>query len=843
MKRNLRSKILWCAGLVVLGILTGCSKSSDSKEPEAKAGPGKTQGAVDLRAKSDNAVGTHVSTPSPSPSPVADGTPTSPSEPEKTELVLGDTGASTTAVRQVYGEGRSNPTPAPTLVPEAGAGAAKADVPPAAQANNLGEARSPYLRLSSKSAINWQQWGPEAFALAKSLDRPVLVDIGARWCHWCLVMDDTTYKDSEVIDLLNNNFVAIKVDTDERPDLNNRFQTAYQLINRKPGAWPLTMFTLPDGRAFEGLTFVPPETRDKQVGMREVLKQVKDVYTNKRSDVERQAQLVEQGVNRSPLVASQKADAREETVKAIYSSISKAYDGGNGGFGPTGGPRFPEVPALLFLLQYYSDYGEKGALDMVVKSLRAYYVGGMRDHVMGGFFRYTVDAKMTQPHFEKKLHTQAELLSAYSLAYAASNNSLMKEAARDILKFTRETLENPDGGFYASQSADAGSGDDGSYFTFTMEEIEKIVGSGNASQVFARYLNIKPGSADRSVAYATASLRDTADALKIDPTAAQKALDEASTKLHEERSNRDVIPYVDKTVYASWNALMINAYLEAYKYVGDSEARDFALKSADFILANMVSEKEGVAHAFSKGQASVYGLLEDQALLANALVNCFQVSGKKEYLETAMSLMDFVESRFLDSQTGLYYDRAAGDDIGLARTKQIGVFCNPIPSPNAVAAMTWYNFYQATSKDVYLERAKRMVSAVLGQKNFEGPTVGTFARVAELLVNGAPKALIIGKEGDGEVDKLRETALPVFRMGKLVEVMTPEEAKDTEYKPSDDGSPLVYVCTAQTCAAPTRDPAKVVDLLKTFGRPQSTAASTAPSADATPASAAPRKFF
>lgn len=630
-------------------------------------------------------------------------------------------------------------TPTAEVIPTTGAetAAAAPTAAPAADtgegANKLADSSSPYLRSAAKSPIHWLPWGEEAFARAKELDRPVLIDSGAIWCHWCHVMDHGTYADPEVVRTLNENFVAVKIDRDERPDVDERYQTAHYLINQKGGGWPLTVFALPDGRAFESLTYVPAETQGSQVGMRDILKQVLAVYKDRRPDVEKQAEQIQAGMAEAAKRLAAKGTANKALFDKIAKDVKASFDKENGGFGTAAGPKFPQGNVLLFLLQYYADTEDKAALDIVAKTLTAYFKGGLRDQVLGGYFRYTTDGKLSRPHYEKMLYVQAELLSSFSIAHAATEKKMFKEAAQDILQFCRDTLENPDGGFYASQDADIGPGDDGSYYTWTAEEIRKIAGEGVETDIFMHYMNVageqNTDEKGRSTLRSDKPLQASADEFKVTYAAAQTALNNVRKKLRTTRYEQEKIPYVDKSILASWNALTIRAYLDAYRYCGDEQARDFALKSINFIVEKMLSPEQGVAHVLGRGKASQYGLLEDQVLVASALVSCYEVAQQKEYLETAESLMNYVEKTFLDETTGLYVDRRATEgQIGLLAVDRFAVFDNPTPAPNPMAAITWYKLFEIAKKPEYKERYTRMVNAVAGQQEVDGLAAATYGR-------------------------------------------------------------------------------------------------------------------
>lgn len=692
------------------------------------------------------------------------------------------------------------------------------------ETNRLGNETSPYLRGAAKSPVNWRPWNSEAFARAQSLNRPILISIGACWCGACRLMDDSTYQDKETVAFINDNFVAIKTDADERPDISGRYKLLFSMVNNRQSALPLTVFALPDGRAFDVLGYVPARTNDGQKSMTDILQQVLVITRDRRADAEKQAEayagkLAQAAASHTP------GEISGEVLKKVEAAIGRQFDAQNTGFGPADGPKDPGGAALLFLLHYYSDYNDPAALDMVTKTLNTYVRCGLRDHVLGGYFRMSANGKFTRPSYEKMLHVQAQLLSAYSLAHAATGKALYKETALEILKFMRDTFEAPDGGFYASQAANADPDDQCAYFTHTPAEIEKIAGKGNDTAVFMRYLNIgtdgNKDTAVRSAAYSDKPLQAAADALKISRDDAQKSLDSARKKLYDERMARETVPYVDKSLYTSWNAMMACAYFDAYKYLGLADPRDFAIKTTDLMLNKMVSETDGVAHVYAKGRASVYGLLADQTLLAAALIQCFEVTGKKEYFDTAESLMNFVEAKYLDKASGLYFDRdpATTSSDGLLMVTGFDWPENAGPSGNAVAAMVWYQLYMAANKEEYKTRAERIVKAIAGTSETRSANQAVFGQAMALVVNGAPKAMIIAEDNDPMKNQMRNAALPVFRMGKLVETLSPLEAKGTMYPPAKDGMAIAYICTAENCAPPVRKAADIANVLKTFGKP------------------------
>lgn len=690
-------------------------------------------------------------------------------------------------------------------------------------APSMEQAASPYVRAAASAAVDWKPWSAAAFDEAVRLDRPVIVDIGANWCHWCNIMDARTYSDPAVAAYINENFIAVKVDADERPDLNDRYQTAHYLINRKGSGWPLTVFALPDGRPFESLGYIPLQSEGERLGMMDILRQVNSVFKDRRDEAVKQADLVEEKVASLIVDPATKKEPTAADVRALRDSIVKEHDKTNGGFGSTNEPKFTNGGAMLFLLQYFSDTGDRPTLEVVSQSLTSYVRSGLRDHIMGGYFRYTSDGQLRKPRYEKKLYVQAEMLNVYSYAYKATGRNLLKEAGTEVVRFVRSTLERPEGGFYASQDADLDPDDNGAYFTWTRDEVRVVLGDGKPSDIIIRYLSIgadnNKDALGRSVPHPTAMLANVGSALSLDYAAAERLLEEGKRKMAAARMGGSRVPRVNQTVIASWNGTMISAYLNAYRYLEDEEARTFALKSAQFILSNMISPENGVAHIYANGRPSLYGVLDSQVHVARALVDCFQVTGQKEYLETAESLMNFVEASFLDARTGLYRDRLERpDDTGLLRVTRSHIYDNPTPAPNAVAAEVWFDLFQATTKEEYLETAQRLVAAVNGQEGMEGTRAGTYGKAMAVVVNQPPKALVIGERSEESARELHEAALSTFRMGKLVEWLTPDEAAETDYKASEDGKGIAYVCNAQNCAPPTKNSEQLVSLIQSWGR-------------------------
>jgi len=792
-------------GSIALAVfLAGCSEQGDPKsrkvegEAQAMATP-KTSDAANADNEGVGAKGQAEETTESVPGELmltpstgdGDSTTPQPGETPAAERIAPtgpDAGTTTTAGAAL--------APAGPVVADAAPAEAEAPV-------DLAQSSSPYLRAAAKSPVRWSAYSASALKLAAEQKRPVLMDIGTQSNQLSRKMAEETYADAAVAEILNEKFVCLKVDGWQQPDLQTRYANAHRIIHNSEAAFPLTVFALPDGRPFEVVSYLPAKGEGSEAGMAEVLKQVLQLYSEQPEEIGKQADLVVKNLEKlssGDPAGSFDAAALKQLSEAMAKAESLPHDSSGA--------------AAMYLLHYGSDTGSKAPVESASNLLLEKFRSKLRDHVLGGYF---LEVEGT-PRYEKVLPVQAQLLSANALAFAGTKKALHKEAAQEILRFCRDTLESPNGGFYAGQDSDSAVAENGAYFTWTRDEILKLGGDGAEARVFAQYLN---AGNDRSALHVTQRLQTAADANGLSYNDANKGLNTIRMKLRDARMQQENVPFVNKAMVTGWTAEMICAYLDAYRYLGDTQARDFALQSADYLINNAVSEKEGVARILYKDAPSQFGHLEDNVKMAAALLQCFQVSAQREYLESAESLLGYVEAKFLDSTSGLYRDSLAGVSGGQMPMLALNYY--PIADEgtlgsNAVAAQCWYELYQALAKDEYQERAKRIVDAAGALTGLDISRSGTLGRAASLVVNGAPKVLIIGAAGEAGTQKMHEAALPVFRMGKLVEVLTPEEAAGLPYPAAKDGSAIAYVCTSKNCAPPVKDAAKLADVIRTFGR-------------------------
>src|SRR5713226_4457881 len=432
--------------------------------------------------------------------------------------------------------------------------------------NSLAKAASPYLRSAMHQPIHWYEWGEEAFAAAQRENKPMLLDIGAVWCHWCHVMDRESYDDAEVAQIVNENFIPVKVDRDERPDIDSRYQVAVSSISGQ-GGWPLTAFLTPDGKPFYGGTYFPPDDHWGRPGFKRVLLSIANAYREKNGDVVEQAKMLEGAISQAESFTGRSGQLSPQIVDAIIKSALGMFDSTNGGFGQA--PKFPHPAALDLLIERYAQTGDEQLRNVFVTTLERMANGGVYDQLAGGFHRYSVDERWIVPHFEKMCYDNSELLKNYVHAYQVTGSEFFASVARDIVRWMDEWLSDRErGGFYASQDSDYSMDDDGDYFTWTLDEARAALTEDEAA-VAVLYNDIQEvgdmhHNPAKNVLYIRSSLEEIARRLNIQEERAGALLAAAQKQMYAARLLRPT-PYVDKTVYAGWNAMCVSAYLEAAK--------------------------------------------------------------------------------------------------------------------------------------------------------------------------------------------------------------------------------------------------------------------------------------
>ena len=699
--------------------------------------------------------------------------------------------------------------------------------------NRLKDSASPYLRSAAHQPIDWHEWGDAAFERAKSEDKPILLDIGAVWCHWCHVIDRESYENAEIAKIINEHFVAVKVDRDERPDVDSRYQSAVSAISGQ-GGWPLTGFLLSDGKPFFGGTYFPPEDQMGRPGFRRVLLAVADSYRNKRAELERAANSLADAVSQAEVFTGARADFDLGVVDAQIKSITQLFDIKNGGFGRA--PKFPHSSAIDLILERYQQTKEKHLLAMAETTLEKMARGGVYDQLAGGFHRYSVDERWLVPHFEKMSHDNSELLRNYvhasqvsSLAHPEdpSGQSLFIAVAENIVSWVNKVLSDQEaGGFYASQDADFSLDDDGDYFTWTVDEVRAVL-TPEESRVVELYYDVEPHgemhhNPAKNVLWVARDFEEIAKTLGRDTKAVVRTWFSAFEKMREARSTRPT-PFIDKTMYVSWNAMFVSSYLEAARVIDRSDAeacRSFALKTLDRMLKEVWTETRGFGHRIS-GPA-LEGSLEDQAFSVIALLDAYETTLDPRYFTAAQKTMDLAIARYGDTEGGGFFDRPSdAAPMGGLDVRRKPFQDSPTPGANSVAAIALIRMHAFTGDDRYHAFAQKTLEAFAGIAPQYGLFAATYGLAATLFANHPLQVVITGDSNDPAAQALEAAAHRVFRFGKPVLRVTPETPqlhlagalKETlPHLPA--GKPLAVVCSGETCLPPTSDPAQLIALLE-----------------------------
>lgn len=685
--------------------------------------------------------------------------------------------------------------------------------------NSLAHASSAYLRSAMHQPIRWHEWGEEAFAAAQRENKPMLLDIGAVWCHWCHVMDRESYDNPEVAQIINDKFIAVKVDRDERPDIDSRYQAAVSAMSGQ-GGWPLTAFLTPDGKPYFGGTYFPPDDQWGRPGFKRVLLTIADAFHQKHGEVAEQADLVMGAISHGESFAGRSADFSPHIIERIVASAEGIFDPQHGGFGSA--PKFPHPGTLDLLIDRYLRTGNDGLRHIFETSLERMARGGVYDQLAGGFHRYSVDEKWVVPHFEKMSYDNSELLKNYVHAFQATGNGFFAEVARDIVRWMDEWLsDRANGGFYASQDADYSMDDDGDYFTWTLDEAKAVL-TEDELKVASYYYDIGEvgemhHNPHKNVLFVRASIEEIAVRLGIASDRVRALLDSAKQKMLAARLQRST-PYVDKTVYTGWNAMCVSAYLEAAKVLGLKDARAFALRSLDRLLSHGWSAERGLRHviAYSDPKAAlrqIAGTLDDYALMAIACLDAYEATADLSYFNFARKIADAMLARFSDETSGGFFDTESGTStLGALAARRKPFQDAPTPAGNSAAVIALLRLHAYTNHASYREKAEATLEVFAGIAEQFGMFAATYGIAGIHLLHGHTQVVIVGS--GPSADRLYAAAAAPFALNKSVLCLTDNQAAAAQNLPpvlaetipslpaTQEGKPVAVVCSEFTCRPP-----------------------------------------
>jgi hypothetical protein len=701
------------------------------------------------------------------------------------------------------------------------------DSPTAGAGNQLEHAASSYLRSARHQPVHWQPWGEAAFAHAQAEDKPILLDIGAVWCHWCHVMDGESYEDPEIAALINEHFVAVKVDRDERPDVDARYQAAVSSISGQ-GGWPLTAFLTPDGRPYFGGTYFPRDDRYGRPGMGSVLLAMAKVWRERRDDALETAGSVMAAIEQNESFSGRGGALNLALVEKIVQSIISQFDPRNGGFGSQ--PKFPHPAALDLLLQVAISRRNDDALRAFTVTLENMARGGVYDQLAGGFHRYSVDEHWVVPHFEKMLYDNTELLRNYVHGFQCGHGDNFLITAREIVGWLDSTMTNREhGGFYASQDADVGMDDDGDYFTWTVGEARAVLDP-KEIEFAAKYWDIGElgdmhHNPAKNVLHVKQSLDEMAAGSGGTPESLRPLRDSARAKLLAARMLRPT-PFVDRTLYTGWNAMAVTAYLETARVLCMDQAREFALRTLDRLLNAAWDGESTLNHviAYPDGAAAeenAPGTLDDYAFTVNACIDAWSASGNMNFYRAALKLADAMIARFHDSTGGGFFDTALTQD-GQAGAAPLGALAarrkplqdSPTPAGNPTAATALLRLEALAGRKEYREIAEDTLACFAGIVKHFGLYAGSYGLALERLLFDPVQVVIVGSGPEAErfealADKWFAVNKTVMRIepSRLVPGGIPEALAETLLQvPAPAGVDVwALVCRGRTCLPPVTD--------------------------------------
>jgi uncharacterized protein YyaL (SSP411 family) len=705
--------------------------------------------------------------------------------------------------------------------------------------NSLARASSAYLRSAMHQPVQWHEWSELAFASARRENKPILLDIGAVWCHWCHVMDRESYDDPEVAAIVNEHFIAVKVDRDERPDIDSRYQAAVSAVSGQ-GGWPLTAFLTPDGKPFYGGTYFPPSDGYGRPSFKRVLLSIANAYKEKNGDVMEQAKMVENTIAQAESFAGRSGRVSASIITTIQESAFKMFDAQYGGFGQS--PKFPHPSALDLLIGRYARTQDANLRNVIVTTLEHMANGGVYDQLAGGFHRYSVDERWVVPHFEKMCYDNSELLKNYVHAYQATGSELFANVARDIIRWMDEWLSDRQrGGFYASQDADISMDDDGDYFTWTLDEARTVL-TEEEVQVAALHYDINEvgemhHNPAKNVLYVRAPIDEIARRMSLNVERVKEILDSAKKKMYAARLQRQT-PYLDKTVYAGWNSMCVSAYLEAAKVLNLADARRFALRSLDRILAEAWKHQAHAGEGTRATQAGsrllhvvaysdpnaphreVAGLLEDYAATALACLDAYEATAALSYFKFARDIADTMIAKFFDPVSGGFFDAepaSDGESLGVLSTRRKPLQDSPTPAGNPMAAIVLLRLHDYTGNASYRDKAEQTLETfaeVVGQFGIFAATYGI--AVSRFLENPVQVVVISESTVDAEGFDLAVSANAAFAFNKTVIRLTANEAVAANLPPALAATlpnlpelqlekAFAVVCSGFACQPPIKD--------------------------------------
>ena len=695
------------------------------------------------------------------------------------------------------------------------------------RSNRLIQEKSPYLLQHAYNPVDWYPWGEEAFRLAREENRPIFLSVGYSTCYWCHVMEREVFENPGIADLMNRYFVNIKVDREERPDVDRIYMSALQALTGS-GGWPMSMFLTPELEPFFGRTYVPPET------FRALIGRIHEVWVKNRDDIAEAGRQLTEFLREQARVEAGDALLGVSILKKGYESIRAGYDETYGGFGR--GNKFPRPVVFNFLLRYHRREAKSRALEMTLTTLKGMATSGIFDHLEGGFHRYSVDRQWRVPHFEKMLYDQAQLVNSYLEAYQSTRNPLFASMARRTLDYVSRRLTHPPGGFYSAEDAESATDPsqpdrkrEGAFYVWTQAELDRILGPERGA-VFAHSFGVEPdGNApsdphqvfvNQNILYRAHSLEETARKFKRSPGQVESVLEESRRRLLQTRNQR-LRPHLDDKILVSWNGLMISAFARAHQVLGEAEYLEQARRAADFIMEHLYQQETGrLLRRYREGEARFEAHLEDYAFLVMGLIDLYQAGSDIRDLQRSMELTETAVELFYDQETGAFFDTSGRDASLILRTRDD--YDAAEPAGNSVAVWNLLRLAEMTHHPEW----KRLAEAALkhfGNRLRQHPQALPHMLAALDFHLGTPKQVVLAGDPSGAaVRALLEVVHSTYVPNKVL--LFADGGTGQEYLGRSNpavramvpagGKATAYVCENYVCRLPTSEPEVLARLLE-----------------------------
>jgi uncharacterized protein YyaL (SSP411 family) len=684
-------------------------------------------------------------------------------------------------------------------------------------ANRLIKEKSPYLLQHAHNPVDWHPWSEEAFEKARREDKPIFLSIGYSTCHWCHVMAEESFEDQEVADLMNDVFVSIKVDREERPDIDSTYMKACQMMTGS-GGWPLNIVLTPNKKPFFAATYIPKENRFGRQGMKELVPRIREMWHDRRDKITNSAEKVTANLRRKEGEAGTRKgeDMEKSTLDEAFVNLSSRFDELRGGFGTA--PKFPTPHNLSFLLRYWKRTGFHEAWRIVEKTLEAMRLGGIYDHVGFGFHRYSTDREWLVPHFEKMLYDQALLIIAYLEAYQATKKAEYLETVRETMTYVLRDMTDPEGGFFSAENADS-EGEEGRFYLWTKTEIEKLLSPKNAEVAIAVFNVRENGNFEeestrrrtgKNILHLKSTLPHIVSTFDIPLEDLRNSLRGVREALLVARQKR-IRPSRDDKILVDWNGLMIASLAKSAYALSDNGAADAAKKAADFVLARMADSEGRLYHRYREGEVAIPGFLDDYAFFIWGLVELYQTTFETRYLSNAIKLTEKMLEHFWDSKHGGFFLTADDAENLLVREKPI--YDGALPSGNSVAMLDLILLGHITGNSKFEERAKQMTDAFSATIS-ESPSAYTQLLIAlDFIIGPAYEVVVVGNPKRSDTKNMFSALRNRFAPNKVVlfKPMTEESteiarlAEFTRYMFPIEGKATAYICKDRACELPMTD--------------------------------------